>query len=886
MTTINGWLEVSTVSGSGTTQITLTAPDYTDIVQRSASLRIEGANGSVVYLTAAQEQYDPPFKVNPPSLDFAWTGGTLTLQVTSDVGWKTSYPDWITLKPRISVDDVTTVQVSATANPGDAIRSGAIVFMNVDNTPIGTVSITQAMNNVEGDTIIYTTTDGNTIENPEIDNLIGNYYYEGHGYLVFDGAAKEIPASAFYGYTTLETITFVDGTSLGDSALKNCTALKSVNFSAVTAIANSICSGCTQLQGDIDLSNIVDIGAYAFQICESITSVTIGSACANIQDWAFYGCKKLESITSEAITAPPINGRTTFKGIKRGGTLVNPAESDYSSWFAPNNYNLGYYGWNAPEFSPSELDFSTQSSQTLTLYTKGSSGWTLSLPDWITADPATGNPWSSYTVTLTAKKVYLDKSDVIDINDDHYKNGAWGTRIGVTTVASTDYPVPDSYHIYYLPTDNEVIAPNNLSYVSNEIGEDGLGVITLDEPLSQLPSDFFREKSTLKGIAFPSSLYIIGDNALYGCDNLTDIQFGGGEIAIGFDGIGGCDHLTGYTLPQTIVSIGPCGLGGMYPTVSTAGAELIEFGPDLAELWNASLCGLGNVKRMNFYGMTPPVLHYGQNVNPPYDTFGVFDYINPECVIHTPSGSDYSIFYTYGLPESVSIIPDLQAKEPSSYSVVTVKTQGATSFDGSTNQSIEGYFDATYGAVIHKNTAPFKSNKWLVYVPSVDGETGLEITGGGSFSKSTTQIGKSNWFSVSIVPSNFNTGTTISEEVTFANANESGDTVSFNFEQKGGAGEISVSEYYPSSASCKGVYFQTTNRPGNYRVTSNTIAKKYNDDGTIRLTQEEVYDDGRVYCSITRTNVRSQQILEARFRDTFGNHICVGFTLGEYGVDK
>lgn len=881
MTTINGWLEVSAMSGSGTTQITLTAPDYTDIVQRTTSLRIEGANGSVVYLTAVQEQYDPPFVVRPSSLDFAWTGGTLTLQVTSDVGWKTSYPDWITLKPRISVDDVTTVQVSATTNPGDAIRSGAIVFMNVDNTPIGTVSITQAMNTVEGDVIIYTTTDGNTIKNPDIDNLIGNYYHEGYGYLVFDGAAKEIPASAFNGYTTLESITFVDGTSLGDSALRDCTALKSVNFSAVTAISNSICSGCTQLQGDIDLSNIGDIGSDAFRICESITSVTIGSACTNIQDYAFYGCKKLESITSEAITAPAIEGRTTFNGIKSGGILVNPAESDYSSWFASNNYNLGYYGWNAPEFSPSEFDFSTQSSQTLTLYTKGSSGWTLSLPDWITADPATGNPWSSYTVTLTAKKVYFDKSDSIDINDDHYKGGAWGTRIGATTVASTDYPVPDSYHIYYLPTDNEVIAPNNISYVSNEIGEDGLGVITLDEPLSQLPSDFFREKNTLKAIAFPSSLYIIGDYALYGCDNLTNIQFGGGEIAIGFEGIGGCDHLTGYTLPQTIVSIGPCGLGGMYPTVSTAGAELIEFGPDLAELWNASLCGLGNVKKMNFYGMTPPVLHYGQNVNPPYDAFGVFDYINPECVIHTPSGSDYSIFYTYGLPESVSIIPDLQAKEPSSYSVVTVKTQGTTSFDGSTNQTIVGYYDPDYGAVIRKDTAPFKSNKWLLYVPSVDGESGLEITGGGSFSKSTTQIGKSNWFSVSIVPNLFNTGATISEDVTFVNANESGDTVSFRFEQKGGAGELSISRYYPSSLSCSEIDFQTRNLPEGSALVTRTIAKRLSSDGRIILTPGDVGEDGMINCRVNMTNARSQQILEAYFRDAFGNSICVGFTLGK-----
>lgn len=661
MTTINGWLEVSAMSGSGTTQITLTAPDYTDIVQKTTSLRIEGANGSVVYLTAVQEQYDPPFVVRPSSLDFAWTGGTLTLQVTSDVGWKTSYPDWITLNPKISVEDVTTVQVSATTNPGDTIRSGAIVFMNVDNTPIGTVSITQAMNTVEGDVIIYTTTDGNTIKNPDIDNLIGNYYHEGYGYLVFDGAAKEIPASAFYGYTTLETITFVDGTSLGDSALKNCTALKSVNFSAVTAISNSICSGCTQLQGDIDLSNIVDIGAYAFQICESITSVTIGSACTNIQDYAFYGCKKLESITSKAMTAPPIEQRTTFNGIKRGGTLVNPEGSDYYSWFIPNNYNLGYYGWNAPEFSPSELDFSTQSSQTFTLYTKGSSGWTLSLPNWITADPVTGNPWSSYTVTLTAKKVYVDKSDGINITDDHYKNGAWGTRIGATAVASTDYPVPENYQIMYIGNKLDDDNVKNLNWTAHTFDEaSALGVLEFSHPVDSLSPEAFAQFSNFNVLILPPSMAIINNQAAWN-NRLKHIIFGGNERAIGMDAFAKLG-LNECNLPETLVNIGPCAFsgGGAYDT--------IEFGPNLRFIEGAAFTKSG-ADKVYFYGAEVPQCNSVTDMDGV--TYGPFSEMMIFYEIHAPEGSDYSSLEDYGLDQK-EITYDLTAKsleEPSGLTV-------------------------------------------------------------------------------------------------------------------------------------------------------------------------------------------------------------------------
>lgn len=1054
-----GWLVYSQSAGTGTTQITLTAPDYTDIVQRTAFLRIEGANGSVVYLTAVQNAYEPDFSVQPSSLEYEWTGGTLTLQVESQYSWTLEAPDWAHTNVSSGSSGSTSVQVTAEANMETSLRSGIMAFKNESGATLGTVSVQQALNNVEGNVVIYTTTDkavagwaAGSSSNP----IVANYYEGDYGYIVFSDTLVEVPlnflnagtntgmnqtletvilpegvtdignysfeynrnmisislpstvenigtntfqdceslpsvsfppslksigVSAFRGCDSLSSVTFSDcnadidgfsglnitdvvfgdGSSSGsasmsvsgfannrslssitfnqpvtieESAFANDSALPSVTFNQPVTVKTAAFSGCGNGTGSLILNenvtlegtdnfrgsnfssvtvtgpsavtqscfygahmtsctigdSVVSVGVAAFYQCTSLEELHIGSGCTGLGASALRECSALDYITIEATTPPSVDYYSTFQDIKSGGTLIFPFESRseyYDTWLdGKSTVDLKAYEWNRGRANPSAITITDEEQSAEVVFSPNNCDyWQIVSGDnaYVAVSPSSGTGPDNTDITFsrTFDSLYMDYSATYTVS-----NGLYDTAIRVQVEGNeTELPTPDSYHIYYLSTDYEVIAPNNLSYVSNEILQNGLGVITLEEPLSQLPSDFFREKSTLKRIAFPSSLYIIGDYALYNCDSLTDIQFGGGEIAIGFEGIGGCNNLTGYTLPQSIVSIGPCGLGGMYPTVSTAGAELIEFGPDLAELWNASLCGLGNVKRMNFYGMTPPVLHYGQNVNPPYDDFGVFDYINPECVIHTPSGSDYSVFYTYGLPESVSIIPDLQAKEPSAYSVVTVKTQGTTSFDGSTNQTIDGYFDSTYGAVINKKTAPFIGDKWLVYVPSVDGESGLDITGGDSFTKTTTHIGESDWFLVSIVPRNFNTGATISEDVTFVNANDIGDTVSFGIEQKGGAGALSVSSYYPSSAECYGMYFQTTNLPGNSLLSTSTIAKRQSGDGTIRLTPGDVGEDGRIYCTISRNNVLSQQILQARFLDTFGNFICVGFTLGRYGVD-
>lgn len=143
MTTINGWLEVEPSSGSGTTIVTLSAPAYTELTDRTASLRIEGAGGTVVYLTATQEKYVPPFTVEPDNIQFQWGGGDEYLSIYSEFEWTLELPDWLTSDKMSGNTGNTLVKITANLNTGDSVLYGIISFKNGEKT-LGTVNVNQS----------------------------------------------------------------------------------------------------------------------------------------------------------------------------------------------------------------------------------------------------------------------------------------------------------------------------------------------------------------------------------------------------------------------------------------------------------------------------------------------------------------------------------------------------------------------------------------------------------------------------------------------------------------------------------------------------------------------------------------------------------------------
>lgn len=122
------WLTVNPTAGTGTTLVTLTAPEYSGMQNRTTSLRIEGENGSVVYLTVNQSQFVPMFSVYPNTLEFESTGGTKEVDVTSNYEWTAEVPDWVEFDVMSGTSGTTKIQVTVSANTTIDEISGIVNF--------------------------------------------------------------------------------------------------------------------------------------------------------------------------------------------------------------------------------------------------------------------------------------------------------------------------------------------------------------------------------------------------------------------------------------------------------------------------------------------------------------------------------------------------------------------------------------------------------------------------------------------------------------------------------------------------------------------------------------------------------------------------------------
>ena len=124
--------------------------------------------------------------------------------------------------------------------------------------------------------------------------------YEGKGgdVIIPDGV-KSIGNLAFYGWTSLTSITIPDSLkSIGYKAFSGCKSLTSITIpDSVTSIGESAFSHCTSLTGITIPDSVTNIGSFAFSGCTSMKSITIPDSVKKIGDWAFRGCTSLTNVT-------------------------------------------------------------------------------------------------------------------------------------------------------------------------------------------------------------------------------------------------------------------------------------------------------------------------------------------------------------------------------------------------------------------------------------------------------------------------------------------------------------------------------------------------------------------------------------------------------------
>lgn len=92
MVQLNDWLTIDKTSGTGNAQITLSASSYEELVERTATIKLQGISTNSI-LTVRQEAFAPTFKVEG-ELSFSSLGGDTIFYITSNVDWYIEDGDW------------------------------------------------------------------------------------------------------------------------------------------------------------------------------------------------------------------------------------------------------------------------------------------------------------------------------------------------------------------------------------------------------------------------------------------------------------------------------------------------------------------------------------------------------------------------------------------------------------------------------------------------------------------------------------------------------------------------------------------------------------------------------------------------------------------------
>ena len=215
------WLQLSAVSGSGDTQITITASTTEEFYERAYSLLISGHTKTLT-IPVTQEPSENTLSVYPSSHVFAYTGGTFQYTVTSNSDWTiTSHPNWLTFDVLSGTTGTSSVNVTAGTNY-DAQKQADIVFSAITTT---------ASTHVTQDTFV---------QELEVSPSAYTYDYTGGTYQFTINSNSDWNISGYPIWATLSTTSGVSGTSVVTiTASTNSTSTARTATMTVTGVSGS-----------------------------------------------------------------------------------------------------------------------------------------------------------------------------------------------------------------------------------------------------------------------------------------------------------------------------------------------------------------------------------------------------------------------------------------------------------------------------------------------------------------------------------------------------------------------------------------------------------------------------------------------------------------------
>ena len=163
--------------------------------------------------------------------------------------------------------------------------------------------------------------------------------------------------------------------------------------------------------------------------------------------------------------------------------------------------------------------------------------------------------------------------------------------------------------------------------------------VTVQEGVTDLAANVFKDAPALAEVNLPSTLKTIGKNAFYNTDSLPDIVFPDGLTIIYYRAFYGCDGLTSVKLPAGLKELDAC----VFENCTNL-AE-IQFNQNLEKIWNGAFSGCTELLRAD---LPDGIVQLGGDTSGSSSGTGVFANCEKLNFFHYPLSLTTVPDYWYG----------------------------------------------------------------------------------------------------------------------------------------------------------------------------------------------------------------------------------------------